>query len=350
MNMPTTFSTPLIDSQDLLGETMAAVTQDRYGSTDVLELRAVEMPRIASDEVLVEVHAGGIDRGVCHLMTGQPYLIRIAGYGLRKPKNATLGLDVAGLVVAIGADVTRFQTGDEVFGIAKGSYAQYASADQNKLAHKPQNATYEQVAVAAVSGVTALEALTDVGHLQADQKVLIIGASGGVGTYAVQLAKALGAEVTGVGGAGSTDMMTSIGADHVIDYTQQDFVEGQTRYDLVLDIGGRNSIRRLRSVLAQRGTLVIVGGEGGNRLTGGVGRQLRARALSPFTAQRLTTFISSENYTNIERLAAYIESGEVVSAIGHRFGLAQVPAALRHLDSSSSRGKTVIVKGENEAE
>jgi NADPH:quinone reductase-like Zn-dependent oxidoreductase len=324
-------------------EQMLAIVQYKYGSADVLELRSIDMPEIASDEVFIEVHAAGVDRGVWHLMTGQPYLIRIAGFGVLKPKNPTLGLDVAGRVVAIGTDVTRFQPGDEVFGIGKGSYAQYATADQNKLAHKPVNATFEQTAVAPVSGITALEALTDVGHVEAGQRVLIVGASGGVGTFAVQLAKALGAEVTAVGGRNTTDMMRSIGADHAIDYTQQDFVDGRSQYDLILDIGGRNRIRRLRSVLTPKGTLVIVGGEGGNRITGGVGRQIRAMMLSPFIAQRLTTFISSEHYTNIERLAAYIESGEVVSTVGRRFDLADVPAAMRHLEASDSSGKSVIV-------
>ena len=322
---------------------MQAIVQDAYGSADVLELRTIDHPEIGSEDVLIEVHAAGVDRGVWHLMTGQPYLIRIAGFGVLKPKNPVLGLDVAGRVVAIGDAVTRFRPGDEVFGIGKGSYAQYATADQNKLAKKPSAATFEQAAVAAVSGITALEALTDVGHVEAGHKVLIVGASGGVGTYAVQLAKTLGAEVTGVCGPGMTDTVLSIGADHVLDYTRQDFVDGKSRYDLILDIGGRNSISRLRSVLAPKGTLVIVGGEGGNKLTGGVGRQVRAMMLSPFIGQRLTTFISTEHYTNIERLAAYIESGDVVPTIGRRYRLDEVPAAMRHLETAESSGKSVIV-------
>ena len=325
------------------GTQMQAIVQDKYGSTDVLELRTIPRPQIAPDEVLIEVHAAGVDRGIWHLMTGQPYLVRLAGFGVLRPKNPVLGLDVSGRVLAIGDDVTRFEHGDEVFGIGKGSYAQYATADQDKLAHKPTNATFEQAATAAVSGITALEALTDVGHVQAGQKVLIVGASGGVGTYAVQLAKILGAEVTGVSGPGMVEMVRSLGAEHVVDYTREDFVDGQSRYDLILDIGGRNSIRRLRSVLSSKGTLVIVGGEGGNRLTGGVGRQLRALMLSPFIRQRLTTFISSEHYTNIERLAAHIESGSVVATIGQRYCLNDVPAAIRHLETAGSTGKSVIV-------
>ncbi len=340
---PAPIGSPPDGPTSFINSQMQAIVQDRYGGPDVLELRTIDRPAIAADEVLIEVHAAGVDRGVWHLMTGQPYLIRIAGFGVRKPKNPVLGLDVAGRVVAVGDEVTRFRVDDEVFGIGKGSYAQYAAADQNKLAHKPAKATFEQVAVSAVSGITALEALTDVGRVEAGQKVLIVGASGGVGTYAVQLGAALGAEITGVCGPGMSDTVLSIGADRVIDYTQDDFVDDDSRYDLILDIGGRNSIPRLRSVLAQSGTLVIVGGEGGNRLTGGVGRQLRAMMVSPFIRQRLTTFISSEHYENIERLAAHIHSGDVVPAIGRRYALDEVPGAMGDLEACESSGKSVIV-------
>lgn len=331
------------EAEDMSNEQMQAIVQDRYGSAAVLELRTIDRPEVAADEVLIEVHAAGVARGVWHLMTGLPYLIRVAGYGFRKPKNPVSGLDVAGRVVAIGDKVTRFEPGDEVFGVGKGSYAQYATADQDKLAKKPTNTTFEEAAVAVVSGITALEALTDVGNVQPGQQVLIIGASGGVGTFAVQLAKTLGANVTGVSGPAMTETVRSLGADQVIDYTREDFVDGTSQYDLILDIGGRNSISRLRSVLAPKGTLVIVGGEGGNRLTGGVGRQLRAMMLSPFIGQRLTTFISSESHTYIERLAAYIESGAVASTIGHRFSLADVGAAIARLETSHSSGQSVIV-------
>ena len=325
------------------GQQMQAIAQDTYGSADVLELRTIDRPEPGADEVLIEVHAAGVDRGVWHLMTGLPYLVRLAGFGVTKPKQPVLGLDVSGRVVAIGENVTRFAPGDEVFGIGSGSYAEYATAHQDKLATKPANITFEQAAVSAVSGITALEALTDVGNVQAGQNVLIIGASGGVGTYAVQLAKALGAVVTGVSGPTMIDTVRALGADHVINYTTEDFVDSETRYDLILDIGGRNSVRRLRGVLAPKGTLVIVGGEGGNRVTGGVGRQVRAMMLSPFIGQRLTTFISSETHTNIERLAAHMESGAVVPSIGKRYELADVPAAMANLESGHSSGKSVIV-------
>jgi len=343
---PTTNGTAIADGAT---RTMRAVTQDRYGSADVLELRTVGRPTPEPDEVLIEVEAAGVDRGTCHLMTGTPYLIRLAGYGLTKPKNQILGLDIAGRVVAIGGNVTRFAIGDEVFGIANGSLAEYATATENKLAHKPANLTLQQAAVTAVSGITALQALTDVGGVEPGQHVLIVGASGGVGSFAVQLAKALGAEVSAVASTRNLDLVQTLGADHVIDYTHQDFTETEHRYDLILDIGGRNSISRLRSVLASTGTLVIVGGEDGNRITGGVGRQLRAMMLSPFVGQRLTTFISTEHYSFIERLADHIKAGEVIPSIQGRFPLTDTAQAIDQLDTGRASGKTVIVVRDTEA-
>jgi NADPH:quinone reductase-like Zn-dependent oxidoreductase len=322
---------------------MRAITQHRYGSADALELEIVDRPNPEPDEVLIDVHAAGVDRGTCHLMSGTPYLIRLAGFGLVRPKNKIPGLDVAGRVVAVGDDVDRFVVGDEVFGIANGSLAEYATAHQDKLAHRPANATFEQAAVAAVSGITALQALTDVGQIQPGQRVLIIGASGGVGSFAVQLAKAFGAEVTGVASTRNVDLVRSLGADQVIDYTEDDFTGPGHRYDLILDIGGRNSVSRLRKALAPTGTLVIVGGEDGNRITGGIGRQLRAMALSPFVGQRLTTFVSKEHYSFIERLAGHIDAGEVVPAIQGRFSLDDAAHAIDQLDAGRASGKSVIV-------
>ncbi len=322
---------------------MSAIVQDRYGSADVLRLDKVERPVIAADEVLIEVHAAGIDRGTEHLMTGLPYLIRLAGYGFRKPKNRVPGLDVAGVVVEVGSEVTRFTKGDEVFGIANGSFATFAAASQDKLAVKPANLDFDQAAVSAVSGITALQALTDVGKLQAGQRVLVLGASGGVGTYAVQLAKAFGAEVTGVASTPKLDLVRSLGADHVIDYTETDFADVDHKYDLVLDIGGRSRVSRLRRALTPAGTLVIVGGEDGNRFTGGVGRQLRAMALSPFVAQRLTTFMSTEHYSFIERLAEHLATGQVAPVIGQRFDLVDVPGAMRELAAGRAHGKTAVI-------
>lgn len=323
---------------------MRAVVQDRYGSADVLELTTVPRPQIGAGQVLVEVHAAGVDRGTWHVLTGMPYIARLAGIGFRRPKVRTPGLDVAGRVVAVGEDVERFAVGDEVFGIAAGSFAEYAVADEVKLAHRPAEVPVEHAAVAAVSGITALQALTDVGRLQAGQRVLVIGASGGVGTYAVQLAKALGAaHVTAVAGTDNVELVRSIGADDVIDHRRERIAARSERYDLVIDIGGRNPLRRLRRVLSDEGTLVIVGGEGGNRLTGGFGRQLRAVAMSPLVRQRLTMFISREHHDSMDALAALMADGSVRAAIGGRWTLDQVPDALRALESGATSGKSVIV-------
>jgi NADPH:quinone reductase-like Zn-dependent oxidoreductase len=232
---------------------MKAMVQDTYGSADGLALRDIDTPEIADDEVLVRVHAAGVDRGVWHVMTGLPYPIRLAGYGLRAPKTPVPGSDLAGVVEAVGSDVTRFQPGDEVFGIGKGTFAEYARAAENKLAPKPANLTFEQAAVVGVSGLTALQAVRDHGRVELGQMVLIIGASGGVGTYAVQLARGLGAEVTAVCSTAKVDMVRSLGADRVVDYTHEDFSQGEQRYRVILDVGGNASLSRLRRVLARWG-------------------------------------------------------------------------------------------------
>jgi NADPH:quinone reductase-like Zn-dependent oxidoreductase len=321
---------------------MQAIVHDEYGSADVLHVAEIDRPPIGADEVLIRVHAAGLDRGTWHFMAGMPYLFRLMGPGLRKPKNPVLGLDVAGTVVATGADVTRFEVGDEVFGISKGSFAEYASAREDKLARKPANLTFNQAAVVAISGLTALQSLLDVGRVEAGQHVLIVGASGGVGTYAVQIAKASGAEVTGVCSTAKVDLVRSIGADHVIDYTRDDFADGSQRYDLILDIGGNSPLSRLRRALTPTGTLVMVGGESGDRWTGGMGRQLRAVALSPFVRQRLTMKTPKEHYTDLERLARLIEAGELNPAIDKTYPLDKAPDAMRHLEAGQARGKIAI--------
>ncbi len=344
--MTNTMTHPTASNDDQLAtapDTMRAIVQRAYGSADQLELAIVDRPTIATDEVLIEVSAAGLDRGVWHLMTGSPYLVRLAGFGLTKPKQPIQGLDVAGRVIAVGSDVTRFSPGDEVFGIASGSFAEYAAAKEDKLALKPSAATFEQAAASAISGITALQALTDVGELEADQHVLVIGASGGVGTFAVQLAKALGAKVTGVASTAKLDLVRSLGADQVIDYTTDDPTDGSRQYDLIIDTGGRTPVRRLRRALTERGTLVIVGGEDGGRWTGGIGRQLRAVLLSPFTKQRLATFISNEAHSSIERLAEFIDAGAVVPAVGQRFTLEHTADAIRQMEAGTTRGKSIIV-------
>jgi NADPH:quinone reductase-like Zn-dependent oxidoreductase len=321
---------------------MKAMIRDAYGPPDVLELREIDKPEIADDEVLVRVHAAGVGRDVLHVMTGLPYPIRLAGYGFRAPKNPVIGSDVAGVVDAVGKNVRRFLPRDEVFGIGKGSYAEYVSAREDKLAHKPLNLTFEQAAVIAIMGSTALQALRDHGKVRPGQEVLIIGASGGVGTYAVQIAKAFGANVTGVCSTKKVEMVRSIGADHVIDYTREDFAEGDQRYDLILDIGGNSTLSRLRRALAQQGTLVIVGGEGGGRWLGGTDRQLRAMILSPFVGQKLGTFVNKENHEDLIVLKELIESGKVTPVIDRTYPLAEVPEAIRYLEQGHARGKVVI--------
>src|SRR3712207_2385258 len=316
---------------------MKAIVRDTYGSPDVLELRNIDRPEIGDDEVLVRVHAAGLDRGVWHVMTGLPYPIRIAGYGLRAPKNPVIGSDVAGAVEAVGKDVSRFHPGDEVFGIGKGSYAEYAPALEDKLAPKPANLTFEQAAGVAIPGPTALQALRDHGQIEPGQKVLIIGASGGVGTYAVQIAKAFGAQVTGVCSTKKVEIVRSIGADHVIDYTREDFANGEQRYDVILDIGGNSTLSRLRRALTLQGTLVITGGETGGRWLGGTDRQIRALMLSPFVGQKLGTFVSKENHEDLIILKELIQSRKATPVIDKTYPLSEVPEAIRYLQEGHAQ-------------
>ena len=322
--------------------TMRAIVQERYGEADELRLEPTGRPDIAADEVLVRVHAAGLDRGTWHTMTGRPYLMRVLGFGFRGPKNRVLGLDVAGTVVEVGSSVTRFAVGDEVFGISRGSFADYAAVNEDKLAAKPRNLTFEQAAVVPVSGITALQALRDAGRLEAGQRVLIIGASGGVGSYAVQIATALGGRVTGVASTAKLDLVESLGAEHVIDYTREDFADGRDRYDLIVDIAGNSTLSRLRRALTRRGTLVIVGGENGGPITGGIGRQLRAVAISPFLRQRLTMHVTTERASDLEPLTELIETGRVAPSLERTYPLDQVPEAMRHLQAGTVRGKLAV--------
>jgi NADPH:quinone reductase-like Zn-dependent oxidoreductase len=321
---------------------MKAMVRDTYGPSDVLGLRDIDIPECADDEVLVRVRAAGVGRDVWHVMTGLPYPIRLAGFGFRAPKNPVIGSDVAGVVETVGKDVSRFKAGDEVFGIGKGSYAEYVCALEDKLAPKPENLTFEQAAVVPIMGSTALQALRDHGKVRSGQEVLIIGASGGVGTFAVQIAKAFGAVVAGVCSTEKVEMVRSIGADRVIDYTREDFAEGDRRYDVILDIGGNSSLARLRRALAPRGTLVIAGGEGGGRWLGGTDRQIRAMLLSPFVGQNLGTFVASENHEDLLVLKELIESGKITPLIDKTYPLSEVPEAIRYLEEGHARGKVVI--------
>lgn len=320
--------------------TMRAVVQNRYGNSEVLRLAQVPVPAVGPNDVLVRVHAAGLDRGTEHLMTGKPYAMRPVT-GLRRPKNPVSGRDVAGTVAEVGSAVTRFAVGDEVYGIAPGSFAEYAVAPEAKLARKPANLGFAQAAVVPVSAGTALQALRDVGRVAEHQSVLVLGASGGVGTYAVQLAKAFGAEVTGVSSTAKLDLVTSLGADHVIDYTREDFADGSRRYDLILDIAGSPSLRRLRRALAPRGTAVFVGAEDAGNLTG-MGRQLRGALASPFLRQRLALLMAKERGADYERLTTLIEAGQVMPSLDRTFALEDAPEAMRLLETGQVRGKVAI--------
>jgi NADPH:quinone reductase-like Zn-dependent oxidoreductase len=319
-----------------------AIIRDAYGSVDALRLANIDQPVAGEVDVLVHVHAAGVDQGVWHLMTGTPYAMRLAGFGIRAPKNALLGYDVAGRIEAVGAQVTEFRPGQEVFGTCRGSFAEYAVARADRLLPKPGNVTFEQAAVVPISGFAALQAVREQGGVRSGQRVLIIGAGGGVGTFAVQIAKADGAEVTGICSASKAELVRSIGADHVIDYTREDFVDGRNRYDVILDIAGNGSLSDLRRALTPRGTLVIVGGEDAGKWLG-IRRQLRAAALSPFVRQKLGFFISKERPEDLEELRKLLEAGAIRPVVDKTFPLEEVPAAIQYLRDGRARGKIVVV-------
>jgi NADPH:quinone reductase-like Zn-dependent oxidoreductase len=320
--------------------TMRAVVHDRYGTSEVLRLAQVPIPVIGKHDVLVRVRAAGIDRGTEHLVNGKPYAVRLA-IGLRRPRNPVPGRDVAGIVTAVGTAVTRFAVGDEVYGVAPGSLAEHAVARESRLALKPSNLSFTQAAVVPVSGATALRALVDVGRVQAGQSVLVIGASGGVGTYAVQLAKAFGAEVTGVCSASKADLVSSLGADHVLDYGADDFADGTRRYDLIIDIAGNPSLGRLRQALAPRGTVVFVGGEDSGAFVG-MGRQVRGVLLSAFVSQRLALLPTRELGSDYDRLTELVEDGRLVPSIDRTYRLEDAPLAVRQLEQGLVRGKVAV--------
>jgi len=319
---------------------MQAIIHSRYGPPDALELQDVERPSVTEDGVLVRVQAAAVGKGDWLTVQGLPYVARLR-YGLPKPKHPVPGFDVAGQVEAVGTNATRLQPGDEVFGWCDGSFAEYASVPEGQLALKPTNLTFEQAAAVPISGFAALQALRDTGGVQPGQQVVIIGASGGVGSFAVQLAKAYGAKVTGVCGTRSVDMVRSIGADHIIDYTQQDFTRTGQRYDLILEMARNRSLADLRRALTPKGTLVLVGGSGG-RWFMGTGRTLRAVAVSPFVGQRLRSFFSKPRGADLVVLKELIEAGKVTPVIDRTFPLSETPEAIRYVGERSTQGKTVI--------
>jgi NADPH:quinone reductase-like Zn-dependent oxidoreductase len=325
--------------------TMRAVVQDTYGPAEVLRLREIAKPVPADGEVLVRVRAAGLDRGVWHVMTGLPYLVRVVvpTMGLRRPKAPVRGMDLAGQVEAVGGRVTRFRPGDAVFGWTEGgSYAEYASVPEDQLVPMPSTLSFEQAAAVPISGLAALQGLRDVGEVKAGQRVLVVGAAGGVGSFAVQLAKAFGAHVTGVGSTAQLELIRSVGADEAVDYTRDDVTDGSRRWDVVLDTAGHRSLSRLRQALTPDGTLVIIGSEVRGRLVGGFDRNLRAMAWSRFVGQRLRMLSSTPRQDDLQTLAELLEAGKVTPLIDRAYPLAETAEAIRHLLAGNGRGKLVI--------
>ena len=320
---------------------MKAMVQDKYGSAEVVELRDIDKPRVGDNEVLVRVRAAGVNLADWAVMSGLPYIARPV-YGLRKPKNGVRGTDVAGEVEAVGAGVTRLRPGDEVFGWCDGSFADYAAASENALAPKPANLTFEQAASVPMAGLVALQAVRDHGKVHAGQKVLINGASGGIGTFAVQIAKSFGAEVTGVCSTRNVELVRSIGADHVIDYTQEDFTQAEERYDFILDNVSNHPLSDLRRALTPTGVLIPNAGNFGNHWFASAGRLLRTAVLFRFGSQTLGRFLVSPKLEDLVALKELIEAGKVTPVIDHTYPLSETAQAMGHVGGGHSRGKVVI--------
>ncbi len=325
------------------GIQMQAIVYHEYGTADVLRLERIDQPIPKDSQVLVKVQAASANPLDWHYMRGTPYLVR-SETGWRRPKVGRLGVDMAGTVQAVGRSVTRFKVGDEVFGIAGGAYGEYVRASENRIALKPANLSFEQAAAVPVAAITALQGLRDQGGIKAGQKVLINGASGGVGTFAVQIAKALGAQVTGVCSTRNLDLVRSLGADHVIDYTQEDFTQGAERYDLIFDTVGNHPLLDLRRALKPDGVGVLIGGGGpdGGKWIGPMMAPVKAWFLSPFVSQKLAFFMSEVTAQDLNVMSELMQSGKVTPVIDRRYTLAQVPDAIRYLEEGHTRGKVVI--------
>lgn len=319
---------------------MKAITNNAYGSTDGLELREADPPIAKDGEVLVRVRAASVNPRDWHIMRGLPYIVRPQ---LRNLKSGVLGSDMAGQVDAVGKDVKRFRPGDEVFAhVLRGGFAEYVSVPEAVLGLKPSTLTFEEAAAVPLAALTALQGLRDHGGIEPGQKVLIIGASGGVGTFAVQIAKWLGAHVTGVCSTRNVEMVRSIGADHVIDYTQEDFTDNGRKYDLILQLAGTRSPSECRRALTSRGTLLLSSGESRGRWIGPVGRILKAILLSPFVSQRLRPFEAKGSGEDLQVLKELIEAGTVTPVIDRTYSLSEIPEAIRYLEEGHARGKVVI--------
>ena len=325
---------------------MKAVRYHRYGGPDVLELQEVDTPAAGDGEVLVRIRAASVNPLDWHFMRGAPYLVRaMAGLSRPKPSASRLGADMAGTVEAVGQNVTGFQPGDEVFGglEERGTLAEYISVRADAVVlQKPAGLTFEQAAAVPVAAFTALQALRDKGRVQSGQKVLVNGASGGVGTFAVQIAKALGAEVTGVCSTANVGMVASIGADQVVDYTREDFTRAERRYDLLIDIAGNRSLAETRRVLAPKGALVLVGGPNKGRWIGPFGRTIRMLMQSPAVSQRMVSFLAHQNRDDLAVLRELLDAGKVTPVIDRAYRLNQVAEAVRYLETGHARGKVVI--------
>jgi len=321
---------------------MQAIMYRCYGPPAVLRLEQVERPVPAANELLVEVHAAAANPLDWHYMRGEPYLMRLSS-GLGRPAVQRLGVDFAGTVVAVGPDVTRFKPGDAVFGGATGAFAEYVTVREDRgLALKPPNVTFEEAAAVPIAATTALQAVRDRGQVEAGQKVLVNGASGGVGTYAVQIAKALGAEVTGVASTRNLELLRSLGADHVIDYTQENFTEGAQRYDVIIDNVGSHSLLAYRRVLESDGIVVMVGSTSKGRWLGPLVRPLMAMFLSPFVSQQFKPMIAQLKASDMDRLRGLLAAGAVKPEIDRHFDLADVAAAVTYLETGRARGKVII--------
>jgi NADPH:quinone reductase-like Zn-dependent oxidoreductase len=330
---------------------MKAVVNREYGPPGGLELEDVDTPIARGDEVLVRVLAAAVNPGDWDVMHGTPYVLRLTT-GLRRPRNKVLGLSIAGRVEAVGSNVSKFRPGDEVYAeIGKGGFAEYASVPEDALALKPSNLTFEQAAAVPLTGVTALQALRDIGRVQPGQKVLINGASGGVGTFAVQIAKTFGADVTGVCSTTNADLVRSIGADHVIDHTQEDFTRNGQQYDLILDNVGNRSLSELRRALTPKGMLIPNSNKGSGRWLGGfLRRAVQALVVSPFVPQTLRPFAATGKREDLVVLKALIESGRVTPVIDRTYPLNEVAEALSHYGAGHARGKVIITMKQNEAQ
>jgi NADPH:quinone reductase-like Zn-dependent oxidoreductase len=330
------------------GQTMKAIVRDRYGSPDVLELRDVAKPVVKDNEVLVRVRAASANPYDWHFMRGLPYLFRPIAFGFPNPKHTVLGSDLAGQVETVGKNVTRFRPGDEVFGnVRTGGWAEYTSVSEDFLGQKPANLTFEQAAAVPLGALTALQGLRDAGRIQPAQKVLIIGASGGVGTFAVQIAKSFGADVTGVCSSRNVDMVRRIGADHVIDYTRADFTQSGQKYDLIFQLAGTRSASDCGRALTSNGTLVLSSGESGGRWIGPVDRIIAGVVSSLFVSRRLSVLDTKQSAEDLRSLKELIEAGKVTPVIDRTYSLSEAPDAIRYLEEGHARGKVVIIIGDD---